>query len=61
MKYLVIDFYEGREILYCGTDCAKARRIEKQRIKDTDGECDTRFYDSFHQYAMFRKLKISID
>lgn len=61
MKYLVIDFYEGEEILYCGESADKARRADKTRNRDTDGECDVRIYDSFHNPNAFIKRGIPLE
>lgn len=60
MKFLVIDFYEGEEILYCGDSKNKARRAESERIADTDGECDVRIYDSTHNAQQFKRRGIPI-
>lgn len=61
MKYLVVDYYEGAEILYVGENANKARRAERERVNDTDGECDVRIYDSVHHRSKFAKHNIPAD
>ena len=40
MKYRVIDWYEGREVLYKGEDLKAAKKARRERYDDTDGEAD---------------------
>lgn len=43
-KYLVIDWYEGKDKLYEGNDYRAAVRAAKEQIEDTDGECSVVLY-----------------
>ena len=38
--YKVYDWYEGRELLGTFDSWYEARQFKKERIEDTDGECD---------------------
>lgn len=49
MQYVVIDFYddaEGEKVGEITRDIRTARQLKKQRIEDTDGECDVHIYSS---------------
>lgn len=49
MKYRVIDWYEGRELLYKGDSAAEAKRARRERYADTDGEADVSI-EELHTY-----------
>lgn len=49
MMYVVIDFYddvEGEKVGAITNDIKIARQLKKERIEDTDGECDVHIYSS---------------
>lgn len=39
MRYDVLDWYEGREVIAKNVDVKTAKKLMKQREEDTDGEC----------------------
>lgn len=39
MRFDVLDWYEGREVIAKNVDVKEAKRLMKQREEDTDGEC----------------------
>lgn len=41
MEYVVIDYYENPYVVGYADGIEEAKRIEKQHIDDTDGECRT--------------------
>lgn len=49
MKYRVIDWYDGPELLYEGDSAAKAKRARRERYTDTDGEADVSI-EELHTY-----------
>ena len=49
MKYRVIDWYEGREVLYIGEDRNAARKARRDRYRDTDDEADVTI-EELHLY-----------
>ena len=44
-RYVVVDEYEGREILIETNDLNKAYEVATERYDDTDGECDVSIRD----------------
>lgn len=43
-KYIVIDFYEGTEVLVQGVTLKNAKKAKDTRFEDTDGECDVEIF-----------------
>lgn len=41
MRYVVVDYYESPYVVGDADSMEEAKRIEKQHIDDTDGECRT--------------------
>lgn len=45
-RYVVVDEYEGREVLIETNDLNKAYEVATERYDDTDGECDVDIRDN---------------
>lgn len=41
MKYVVVDYYEGFDVVGKADTLAEAKKIEQNWREDTDGECRT--------------------
>ncbi len=50
MKYRVIDWYEGREVLYIGEDRNAARKARRDRYRDTDDEADVTIEELHYEF-----------